>query len=434
MRTPSSICQVLVGLAAAAGACRPGSEAPGPATPTTTWPADCRKVAAGEPLADLLERARAGDALCLGAGTWVGRFVVPEGVAVLGGPGSVLRTSGVGTTVHLRSGAALRGVTVDGSGGRFDIVDAAIRLAGDDITVDGTTVKNSIFGILSEKSRRATITSNHVIGTGGPSLGMRGDGIRLWETNDSRVEGNRVEQARDCVIWYSSGNTFRGNRVSDGRYGLHLMYSHRNEVSANVFVGNEVSIFAMYSRNLVADDNQLLWARGPAGMGMGLKESGNVTARGNLVAHNTIGFFLDNSPLNPGDRNVFSGNSVQLSDVGVNFLSSQHDNLFHRNRFKDNHTQVRVDGGGDAMAVTWSENEWSDYVGYDLDGDGIGDLPYELDDLADALEARHLDLAFLRGTPALALVSVAGHVVPLFAPRPVLRDARPWLGAPGGQP
>lgn len=162
-------------------------------------------------------------------------------------------------------------------------------------------------------------------------------------------------------------------------------------------------------------------------MGLGLKESGNLTVRGNRVVHNTIGFFLDNSPLNVGDSNLFENNVVRLGDVGVTFLSSTHDNLFKGNTFADNHLPVRVESGGDAMGIRWEGNSFDDYVGYDLDGDGFGDIAYELSDLSNVLESRNADLAFLRGTPALALVSVAGHVVPLFAPRPVLRDARPRM-------
>ena len=88
---------------------------------------------------------------------------------------------------------------------------------------------------------------------------------------------------------------------------------------------------------------------------------------------------------------------------------------------------MKVESGGDALSATWHGNAFDDYVGYDLDDDGFGDIPYELTDLSNVLESRNADLAFLRGTPALGLVSVAGHVVPLFAPKPILRDSHPRL-------
>ena len=390
-------------------------------------PEGCVGVSPGEPLQAALDRASPGAVLCLGEGTWVGTLVVPRGVGIWGTEASVLKTAGSGTTVLLQDGASLSGVSVDGSGGRFDVVDAAVKVHGDDARVEGVTVRHSVFGILVEKSKRVTVRGNLVVGIGGPALGMRGDGIRLWETNDSLVEDNHVEQARDCVVWYSSRNVLRGNEVHDGRYGLHLMYSHSNRLEHNRFVANEVGVFAMYSRNLLVADNQMLFSRGSAGIGLGMKESGNVVVRGNILAHNTQGLFLDNSPLVQGDRNLFEHNVVQLSEVGVGFLSSEHDNDFRQNVFRDNTTQVRVDGGGDALQVAWEGNEWSDYAGYDLDRDGVGDFPYELKDLPGALAARHPDLSFLRGTLALGLVRVAGDVVPLFAPKPILRDPTPRM-------
>lgn len=391
----------------------------------TAAPAACRKVSVSEPLGALLEKAQPGEAFCLEEGTWKGQFVVPQGVSVWGTQRSVLQTAGIGTTVLLHSQSSLRGLIVDGSGGRFDVLDAAVKLNGDEITVEGLTVRNSVFGILSEKSKKVIIRGNHVVGIGGTALGLRGDGIRLWETRDSLVERNRVEAARDCVVWYSTNNVLTHNEVRDGRYGVHFMYSHSNRAEHNLFVGNEVGVFIMYSRNVTLEDNRLLFSRGAAGMGLGVKESGNLVIRNNLIAHNTQGIFLDNSPLTQGDRNLFEHNTIRLSELGVGFLSSQHDNTFVRNAFLDNRVQVRVDGGGDALSVQWTENEWSDYAGYDLDGDGLGDLPYELKDLSAALSSKFPDLAFFTGTPALALVSVAGEVVPLFAPKPVLRDERP---------
>ncbi len=397
--------------------------------PPQPFPANCSSVAAGAPLQPRLDAAKPGDNLCLADGEWTGAIVIPDGIGLYGGARSILHTNRVGTTVLMKSKTTLRGLVIDGSGDRFDVLDSAVKIHGDDVLVEGVTIRNSAFGILAEKSHRATIRYNRVLGVGGPALGMRGDGIRLWETNDSLVEHNRVSAVRDCVVWYSSRNMLRDNLVEDSRYGVHFMYSHDNKLEHNQFRSNEVGVFAMYSRNLQLTSNAMLFSRGAAGIGIGVKESGNLTVRGNLLAHNTQGIFVDNSPLNVGDTNLFEDNIVRLSTIGVGFLSAPRDNTFRRNTFKDNTTQVRVDGGGDAMAITWTENDWSDYAGYDLDGDGIGDLPYELRDLSDALVSRNADLEFLRGTPALALVSVAGDVVPMFAPKPVLRDLKPRFGA-----
>jgi nitrous oxidase accessory protein len=89
-----------------------------------------------------------------------------------------------------------------------------------------------------------------------------------------------------------------------------------------------------------------------------------------------------------------------------------------------------VGGGGDAAEVDWQGNYWDDYQGYDLDADGVGDVPYRLRSLAGEMTSRYPDLAFLRGTPTLGLVDAAGHALPIFTPQTLLEDATPLVRPP----
>ena len=127
---------------------------------------------------------------------------------------------------------------------------------------------------------------------------MRGDGIRLWEVRESRIESNRLRDGRDLVVWYSPGNRIASNHVSGGRYGTHLMYSHGNAIEDNRYEGNVVGVFVMYSRDVEIRDNLLARSHGAAGVGLGVKESGNLTVVDNLFLQNTTGTYLDTSPLN----------------------------------------------------------------------------------------------------------------------------------------
>jgi nitrous oxidase accessory protein len=412
----------------------PASEA---AFPAPARPEPCRDVPAGSALQPRVDAAGPGEALCLGPGEYRGPVSLPAGVTLWGPREAVVRSSGEGTTVRLvGEGARLLGVTVDGSGGRFDTLDAAVLVRASGTAVEGVLIRNAVFGILTERSRGVSLRGNHVVGTGGPALGMRGDGIRLWETQESLIEDNRVEASRDLVVWYSSRNRLRRNTVTAGRYGTHFMYSHDNVVEDNRFLGNEVGLFIMYSRNISLRGNLLADATGAAGIGLGVKESGNITAVDNRLVHNTVGLYLDSSPLQLEDENLFEGNVFRLGDVGVLFHSSPRRNTFRGNSFRDNHSPAQVEGGGDALEVAWAGNDFDDYAGYDLDGDGVGDVPYELRSLSDELVARYPDLAFFRGSTPLALISAAGRVVPLFAPRTVLRDEAPRMSAlsPEGGP
>ncbi|HWV38085.1 MAG TPA: nitrous oxide reductase family maturation protein NosD [Vulgatibacter sp.] len=427
---PSHRLTVLLATTLLAASCspeRPASRGPREVElPRPERPAACVEIPAGADLQAAVDAAAPGQALCLAPGTYDGPLQIEEAIT-LWGPGAVIRSQGKGSTVRLDAPGRLLGLTVDGSGGRFDKLDAAVRVQAEDALVEGLTIRNATFGILVERSKRVTIRGNHVVGDRRKALGLRGDGIRLWEAHGCLIEGNLVEASRDMVIWYSTDTTLLENTVVDGRYGSHLMYSHRSHVLRNRYVGNTVGVFVMYSREVDLRENLLADSAGAAGIGLGVKESGNLDVVRNLFVHNTIGAYLETSPLQQDDHNLFEENVFRLGETGVVFHSSQHRNVFRRNSFRDNFAVVRVEGGGDALGVTWDGNDYDDYAGYDLDGDGIGDIPYEQRRLSSDLLARTPSLEFFRGSLTLALVDAASHALPLVKPTLVLRDESPRM-------
>lgn len=414
----------------AAGCLRAASPVPALADPPAPpAPAGCRAVAAGADLQAAVEAAEEGAALCLAPGAYAGPLRVDRRVALWGPREAVLRSAGSGTTVRVTApGAALLGFTVQGSGDRYDLQDAAVHVGADDARVEGLVVRDAIFGLVVERAERATIRNNRIHGTGEEALGLRGDAIRLWETYDSVIEGNVVTHSRDIVVWYASRNAILGNTVAGGRYGTHFMYSRGNEVRGNRYIGNTVGVFAMYSRDVDVAGNLFADSGGSAGIGLGLKESSAMRVERNVFLGNTEGIYLDTSPYAPGETNRFSGNLVRGSETAVAFHSSAKDNVFEGNLFRDNIRQVRVDGGGDATGVLWRGNDFDDYAGYDFDGDGVGDVPYEARRLSNELVASYPNLAFLHGAPALAMVDAVSHILPLFRPRLLLVDPAPRLG------
>jgi len=415
--------RVIAAVLLAAGATAAGAEAP-------RRPEPCRTVPPGG-LAAALAEAPAGTALCLAPGDHPGPVAVGQPHVLWGPRDAVIRSSGQGTTVSLEApGAALLGVTVDGSGGRFDLLDAAVAVRADGARVEGVHVRNALFGLLAEQVSEVVLRGNVIEGAPGKALGMRGDGIRLWEVRRSRVEDNVLRHSRDLVVWYSPGNRFAGNRIEHGRYGTHFMYSHDNVLEDNRYADNVVGVFAMYSRNLAIRRNVLARAGGAAGVGLGAKESGNLVVEDNWIVANHVGVYLDTSPLSRENVNRFRGNVFGLDDTAVLFHGGAARNVFEANAFRDNRFQVRTEGRGDARDARWHGNAWDDYAGYDLDEDGTGDLPYVLRSLEGELSARRPALAFFRGSPAMVLVELVGRVVPIFRPKVLLVDEAPRMRVP----
>ena len=391
-------------------------------------PARCLEIQAGSDLQRAIDTAEDGSALCLEPGRHVGPLDVKKRVTIWGPHEAVVESTGRGTTIELgTNGAELLGVTVDGSGGRFDMLDAAVHVTGDRNRVEGVVVRNATFGLLIEKANHALIRNNLVLGPDRGPLGLRGDGIRLWETRHSVVEGNEVVGSRDMVVWYSSDNRIVDNTVLRSRYGTHFMYSHGNTLERNRYIDNVVGVFIMYSRNVEVKDNLLAKSSGPGGMGLGIKESGNLDVSNNLLVSNTKGVYMDTSPLDENDFNKFERNAFYHSEVAVLMHGSERRNTFVDNTFVGNHSQVEVEGGGDAMGVDWEMNAFDDYAGYDMDGDGYGDIPYQLRRLSSQLASTYPQLLFFRGSIALELLDAISLLFPMVEPKTTLVDSRPKM-------
>ncbi|MFO0745876.1 MAG: NosD domain-containing protein [Myxococcota bacterium] len=324
---------------------------------------------------------------------------------------------------------SVAGMTIDGSGGRFDKFDAAVHVTADDARVEGVPVVHSVYGILVEKVKRATVVMNYVVGDAETAMGMRGDTIRLWETYDSVVADNLVEDGRDMVVWYSSRNLIARNRVLRGRYGTHFMYSHDNEVSDNAYIDGVVGVFVMYSKRDTLRRNVVANAAGGSGMAIGLKDSGDVVAEQNILVHDTIGIYVDDTPGQNGEWLRVARNVIRRCGTAVHFHTTPRATTFDDNDLADNGHQVAADAGTRPTDARWHGNYFDDYTGYDLDDDGIGDLPHRAESASEDLVAQHDDLAFFHGSPALALVDLGSRLLPLWEPRVLLVDDAPHMGA-----
>lgn len=371
--------------------------------------------------------ARPGDTVRVLPGFYAEHVVVNRPVVLLGEPGAVLSGQGHGTVLTVLATATVRGFTIQDSGDDQSREDAGIMAVGaDDLVVERNRLANVLFGVYVKQGKAPVIRENDIEGKDLP-LARRGDGIRLWYADGGLIEGNRLRTSRDLVIWFANHTTVRGNHVRDSRYGLHYMYSHHSRFEANVFEHNEVGAFIMYSGDITLRDNVFANARGPLGRGVGFKDADSILAEGNVAVKNAVGLSLDNSPHAEGTANLFRRNVIAYNDVGVELLPSVSHNAFLDNQFVENVQPVRVSGGGTALANRWAGNYWSDYVGFDPDGDGIGNTPFLYDRLSDDLLAKYPALQLFQASLAAATLNTLSRVLPLLSPEPVVVDSLPRL-------
>jgi nitrous oxidase accessory protein len=92
-----------------------------------------------------------------------------------------------------------------------------------------------------------------------------------------------------------------------------------------------------------------------------------------------------------------------------------------------------VAGGKTANRNIWQGNYWDDYEGFDIDGDGIGDKPYELYSYADRIWMDVPVARFLQGTPVMAVLDFLERLAPFSTPDMLVRDKSPLMAAPDYQ-
>lgn len=383
---------------------------------------------AGADLSSVLAGLPAGSRLRLGEGTHVGPFVVDRPLELYGAPGAVITGSGRGTVLVVASPDVwVHDLHVTGGGRLPQQDDAGLVVAADRFRIERVLVDDAYLGIDVRLASDGVVRDCIVRGDPLRSFGLRGDGIRLWEAHRNVVEGNVLEHVRDLVIWYSDDNVIRGNHVSGSRYGTHLMHTRGNDIVENVFSGDVVGVFTMYSDDVRIVGNTVTGSKGAAGVALGFKESDDVLVEDNLLVDNTTGIYVDTTPHRNGSVAGFSGNLIGANEVGLRIHGPQAGAVFEGNAFVGNVASVAVDGGGDATGSSFLGNEWSEYAGYDLDHDGVGDLPFELRAVASRLRDRRADLAYFTATPASSLLDLFAMAFPMFAPRPLLSDAAPAM-------
>ncbi|MBI5608489.1 MAG: nitrous oxide reductase family maturation protein NosD [Deltaproteobacteria bacterium] len=395
--------------------------------------AQARLAGAVEPrdeahLQQLLADPQGPPLLWLGPRTWRGDWQIRRSVRIVGaGPTTVLQGSGTGTVVDVEGrDVSIENLVITGTGERHTQEDSACKLRGSGHSLRHTELRHVLFGAVVAGCKGCTVEANHITGRAGDAE-LRGDGIKLWSADDGLVMGNRVEDVRDLVVWYSNRVQLRHNVVVRSRYGCHFMYTHDCDLRDSALVDNTVGIFVMYSADLRISGSVLAGARGPAGVGLGFKDSDDIQVIGNYLVRNTVGSYFDTTPRSPDHPVLLRDNVIAINDIALRWHSQPHGVALRGNDFVSNPEAVEVDGGGDATTADFEGNFWSDYAGYDLDGDGWGDVDHLQKHLSSSLTEEKPVLKFFRGTAALAVIDTLARAVPVLATKLLLRDARPAM-------
>jgi len=380
----------------------------------------------------LVDAAPAGSVLRPAAGTYAGPVRVAKPLTIDGGGQVVIDAGGKGTVFTLEAnGAVLRGLALRGSGGSHDTDDSCLDVRGDRNTVEYLEISDCLFGIDLKQSNANLVSHNRIQSKPVP-LGVRGDALRLWYSRDNRIEYNEISDSRDLVAWYSHGNVISHNVSRRSRYSMHFMFATYNLVEYNRFYDNAVGVYLMYTEGVQVKNNLISHATGATGMGIGLKETSDALIEGNEFIYCAIGAHSDLSPFQPDTKIEFKNNRFAYNGIGIRFTSELGGNVATGNIFEGNLAHVVQSSGASAGLNQWRGNYWDDYQGFDRNGDGVGDAPYELYAFADRIWMEIPQARFFKDSPGLELLDFLERLAPFSSPDLILRDEAPRFLKPAG--
>ncbi|MDH5765491.1 MAG: nitrous oxide reductase family maturation protein NosD [Gammaproteobacteria bacterium] len=378
-------------------------------------------------LQKIIDEAKKGDVIVLEPGVYKGAVIIEKPITIDGQGKAVIDAGGKGSVVYLDTdGAVIRNLHLTNSGSSHNDIDSGIQVRGNFNVIKDNIIDNCLFGVDLQQSEFNVVRRNE-ISSKPVDLGMRGDAIRLWYSFGNKITHNYIHDSRDTVVWYSKDNVISHNKSTRGRYALHFMYAQYNKIEHNKYWDNSVGIFLMYSDGVEIRNNEVSYANGATGVGIGMKESSEIVVVGNKLLYNAVGFYMDVSPFQPDTVNHVENNLVAFNNIGVRFLNDWPGNHFINNRFKSNINQVSVSDGDTANRNRWDGNYWDDYRGFDLNKDGIGDTPYEYYSYADRIWMDVPAAEFFKGSPLLEVLDFIERLAPFSPPELVMRDSKPKL-------
>jgi nitrous oxidase accessory protein NosD len=281
------------------------------------------------------------------------------------------------TTIGLALDAASNGDTVYVYSGTYSenvVVEESIHLIGQNR--EQTIIDGGGSGDVVHVQVDSASVSNFTIRNSGTTWmeGHWDSGIELEHSDNSEVKfcflqdnaaglrlfGSSYNAIIGCHFWSNTAGV-----VFSEEYPGPYQDNFRNEILSNIIDYNEKGIYFEHTLSTYHHSN---------------------TVQGNDMSHNGVGMSMIMSQENDISCNHISNNTGYGIALAMCMGGGQ-DNKFHHNEFVLNN-----DGGVQAFdsgsvsgtdywysEVYWEGNYWSDYTGSDVNGDGIGDIPYDID-------------------------------------------------------
>lgn len=319
-------------------------------------------------------------------------------------------------------------VTVDGfllqHTGVSSITDfAAIKIyESRNVTITNNVINDAFFGIYSQYGTSCIIKGNTLTASAKTEQ-QSGNGIHCWKSDSMQIIANTISGHRDGIYFEFVTNSVIWRNISfkNIRYGLHFMFSNNDAYITNVFENNGAGVAVMFSKGVKMFNNYFRENWGDAAYGILLKEISDGVIQGNHFENNTSAIYAEGASRIEMYKNIFKNNGwafkIQASCMDV---------TLEYNNFIGNTFDVGTNGS--LVLNKFNNNYWDKYEGYDINRDGVGDVPYRPVSMYSMIVEKNPPAMILFHSLIVSMMDKSEKVIPSLTPEN-LKDEKPFMKA-----
>lgn len=362
---------------------------------------------------EAMEIAEDGDEIFIKKGVYQENDIeVNKSLIIYGEEGTIIDGTDKGSILHITaSDFELRNLKIINVAVSYTKDYAAIKVVrSKNFIIENIVLDEVFFGILIEKSHYGKIFNNKLSSVAKDEANS-GNGIHIWHSSNMEVEGNEVYGMRDGIYFeFVDESKIHNNLSHDNiRYGLHFMFSNNDTYYNNIFKNNGAGVAVMFSKFITMYQNKFTHNWGSASYGLLLKEIYDTEIYNNTFEENTIGIKGEGCTRINYKNNTFLRNGWAIKIAGACYA-----NIFENNDFM--HNSLDLSYNSKVNDNKFKNNYWSEYTGYDLDNDGVGDVPYRPVKLFSYIVNATPEALVLLRSLFVDIINFSEKVSPVFTP------------------
>ncbi len=400
-------------------------------------------VTDSDDLQQILDASQDGDTVVLSSGRYLGNFIVNQQITLRGEEGSIIDAQNHGHALVLKnSHIIIDNLTIVNWGDDLTEQNSGIysneKVSGEravGIVIKNNRLSGDGFGIWLNYVTQSKVFNNKIQGNLALRSADRGNGIQVANVTHSHVYNNEAYEVRDGVYVISSqNNLIEANTMHHLRYGIHYMYSYDNTVKDNTAYSTRAGYALMSSRRLTITGNKTTDSEDYGFLFNFITQSTftnnhikNVWTKpeNKVLGRDGKGLFVYNSGFNTLENNI-----VDTAEIGIHLTAGSKNIKIYGNSFINNPTQVKyVSNTKQEWSFDGRGNYWSNYLGWDMNNDGIGDAIFEPNDGIDKLVWQYPEMKMIMDSPAILILRWVQKQFPVLKP-PGVKDSYPLMEKP----